>query len=369
MELQISVTAPQRDAEGNLINLFTPKPRMSLTLPSAESGLLHIPVTPQLPTRPGNGYTVLVHPAVSVPERFAQIRSLDGGPPPSMLGISPFRMAVLSDIAFGADTQASNKLRVSFDVLPGRLPPRSEEPLPRYEALWTVRDLQQEQAKARAMASEALRFANSLTRTNVYQPLWDRTKNSFGDAGIPLHPGEVTFITKLLVYVMEDGLELESEFSLAEGKWFDRLCWLMAHNPDIIHDIPQLVKILYTAVVHDAVQLGFHMISHASKADFGADEEQRVYAERVVGALEGQVPLALEHIYLPLVMGGTLVTAQVTTSDENPWTSLGQLKEAQQGRISLAGAEQSAFREVFDILDVLIEKAQRNLWEMRIPRE
>lgn len=370
LNLQIAVNSPRRDDQGNLLSLFTPRPHLDLILPEAEAGLLHIPVTPQLPTPSTGTYTIEIQIAVKdSPEHYTQVRSFEPGPPPNMLAISAFRMAVLSDIAFAADAEATDTLHVTFEILPGHFPPRQNEPMPRYESLWTTGDLEQEQKQARSMASEALRFSHSLGRQAIYEPLWDRTKNTFGDGGVPLHPGEIMYITKILTYVMEDGLDKEDNFSLAESRWFKRLCWLMAHNPDTLNNTNQLIRILYPDIVHDAVLLGFSMIPTSVKVDFGDETEQATYATRLVGALEGQVPLILEYIYVPLVMAGTLLAAQVTFPGENPWHSLERLKEAQQGRISLAGADQAAFHEVFDILDQLVEKAQRTLWELRIPRD
>ncbi|MBN1681789.1 MAG: hypothetical protein JW966_16030 [Anaerolineae bacterium] len=366
LDVQMAVQLPQHDRGGNLVNIFTPKPRLKITLPAAEIGILHIPVTPHPPTQLGATYDLSIDLTVEKPDRLNLVRPPSGGHQPNLLSISPFRLAVLRDITFSAKSRHTNQINVSFDVLSGRFPPRSDEPMPRYEALWTISNLEQEEAKAQEMAGEALRFAHSLTRQNAFEPLLQRTKDVFGDGGMPLHPGEAMFISKVLTYVIEDGLDLEPGFSLVDGNWFKRLCWLMAHTPDALNNTDHLINLLYSAVMRDAVMVGFWMVGQDTKADFGDEQERLSFTNRLIAAVEGRRPFALEHVYVPLVMSGTLMTARMAVTGENPWHSLNLLREARNGRVRLADA---SFQEVFDILDRLMNRAERLLREMQIPRE
>lgn len=364
--IQLTIRTALHDAEGNLANFFTPKPRMTLKIGAAECGLLHIPITPQLPTHPGNGFPLTVQIGVQKPEAFLQVRATTGAAKPDMLALSPFRVAVLREVKFTAQAAAPNQLRTAFDVLPGRFPPRPEQPQPRYESLWTTRDLGEKEEQAKAIAGEALSFAKTLSRTTIAAPLLEQTRALYGDAGMPLHPAEATLITKPLVYVMEDGLDLEQGFSRAEGAWFKRLCRRMLENREVVHDLDSLIPALYTAAVQDAVLMGFKMVMHDTGADFGDGLEQADYALKLVTALEGGGPLGLEHIYVPLVMSGLILHGRVVLPGEKQWNTLDELKEARDGRKKLADA---SFSEVFDILNLLIERAERLLRETRVPRK
>jgi hypothetical protein len=323
-------------------------------------------VTPQLPTRPAGGYTIAVHIAVQKPDSFLRVRPIMGGPKPSLVAISPFRVAVLREVKFGAQLESLNQLRVAFDVLPGRFPARSEQAQLRYEPLWTVSEMSEKEDQAKAMASEALSFSKTFTRMTVAKPLLECTKTLYGDAGMPLHPAEAVFISKALVYVLEDGLDLEPGFSRTEGAWFKRLCQLMAEDRSLIDDIDTLIDRLYTAVLQDAVLVGFKMVSHDTRADFGDGLEQADYALRLVSLLESGSGVGLEHIYVPLVMAGTMLHGRLVLPNEKQWHNLDELKEARNGRISLADA---AFGEVFNLLNTLIERAERLLKETRVPRK
>jgi len=365
LPLALTVRLPLQDAHGELANFFTPRPRPALALPPGECGLLHIPITPQLPTRPGLGYTVEVQIRVQKPASCLQVRSPAGGPEPSLLALSPFRLTVLRGVNFGAEG-GGDTLRAAFDVLPGRFPPGDELAPPRYEALWSVRDLGQEEAALAAVAGEAQRFARTLAPDLTFPLLLERTRALYDGAGLPLHPAEAHFIAKLLAYVLYNGLDLEEGFALATSAWFRRLCRLFATGSEATNNPDQLIPLLYTGAVYDAALLGLHMVRMETGADFGDADEQRDYAARLVAALEGREPLGLEHVYVPLVLAGVIVHARLIAPGEKLWRSLDQLREARNGRIKLAG---SAFGEVFDLLNLLLERSEALLAQTKVPRK
>lgn len=364
LPLQISIRTPNRDDKGKKLNFAVPRSRFSVTLPPGDCGLIHLPVTPKAPTPPGGSYPIHVQIAAQAPNNFNLVRPLTGGLRPSLLAISPFRLAVLSDINFSARRVDTHQIKVSYDVLPGNFPRQSGEPEQRYVPLWTLRDHQKEQERVQTVADEARRTIQAIPRNFMMTVLEEHTADVFGDAGMPLHPGEARFITKLLTYVLEDGLELERGFSLSASAWFKRLCQLLADDPNVANSEVHLLQLLYSAALQDAAMVGFQIVAFHVSANFGGPEERADYAGKLVSVVERRIPAALEHVYLPLVMAGAVLIAQITTSGENPWESLAMLKEARNGRVSLAGA---AFREVFDILDQLIERAENLLTEMRIP--
>jgi hypothetical protein len=282
-----------------------------------------------------------------------------------MLSISPFRMAVLRDIHFVANNHGADSLGVTFDILSGNIPTPSSEVKPRYEALWTTHNLEQELDKIKAMSGEAMRFANGFMRDQIHPLLLKHTTAIFGDTGMPLHPAEALFITKILTYVLEDGLSLEAGFSVEGSHWFQQLCRLIAYNPAATKNLDGLLKLLYNDVVYDAVMLGFSILAHDAKEDFGSEQEQIDYATKAVAALAGRIPIGLEYAYVPLILAGIILAPRLTTLNENPWHSLAALKEARDGRNNLAG---DAYREVFDILNNMIAKTERFLWETKVPR-
>lgn len=366
LTVKLALRTPTRTAEGGLLNFFTPRPRLSFTLPGGDCGLLHLPVVPQLPTPAGKRYSLRIDIAVEKPDVFRPVRPPSGGEPPRQWAIPAERLEALRAIPFGAKQPGEHQLGGQFAVRPGEITTIPTPPQPRYEPLWTVKNLAEEQQELQAMAGEALRFARGLDRGAVHVALLELTQNVFSDAGQPVHPGEAIFITKALAYAASDGLELEEGFALAEGRWFHRLCRLMTDDPGVVNDLDRLLELLYTAILHDAVRLAFNVVGRNTGVDFGDSAEQADYAARLVAALETEGEAAPEHVYVPLVLAGVLLNAIVTRPGENPWRSLDTLREAREGRRSQVG---EGFDEVFDILDILIGKATQLLREMHIPPE
>ncbi len=324
-------------------------------------------MTPQLPTPTGQHYPVSISVAVEKPAAFLQVRPTDGGSAPSMLALSPFRLAVLREINYAAYESEPGKLDVSFEVLPGRFPPEASPPQPRYESLWTLRDLQPGADPDEMTAAEALTVSLILTRDTVAAPLLRRTEALYAEAGIPLHPGEAIFITRMLTYVIEDGLDQEQGFSRAGSHWIERLGRLLGQEPGVAGNLDRLIRLLYTAIVQDAAMLAFKLIAYEiTRADFGDVFEQTDYTTRLVSVLEGRAPASLEHVYVPLVLGGVLIQGRLFLPGEKPWRSLNQIRQARSGRVKLAG---SGFKEVFTILDTLTERSERLLRERKIRRD
>src|SRR5450432_3524308 len=365
IQVDLTVQLPRKDSQGNRMSLITPKDEIKVTLQGGETGLLHMPIVPHLPTVASQnnilGVTVKMRPA----RGYRVVRHVHGGRTATALNMSPFRLNILREVAFTARTREKdpNTLLGSFNVISGQVenvPPGEVH----YETLWTVKELPSEAARYAQMAIKAERFASTLSRTQVAEPLRAITEQRFAQAGLPLHPGEVAFITKTLIYVMEDGLDLEDGFSLSDGRWFNRLTGVVT-DQYIVEDPDRLVGFLFTAVVHDAVMLGLHIVERNTHQKFGDDNEHEAYADEVVSALERQIPIDLGHVYLPLALAGVLLNAQIKLPHEELWTSIEQIREAWRGRQRLAD---STFEPVTKMLDSFLYEAEQFLYRSRVPK-
>jgi len=142
--------------------------------------------------RPARGYRI--------------VRHVHGGRTATALNMSPFRLNICERLLLQPyPRKGSQHAPGTFNVIAGQVenvPPGEV----RYETLWTVKELPSEAARYAQMAIKAERFASTLSRTQVAEPLQSITEQRFAQAGLPLHPGEVMYITKALIYAMEDGL-------------------------------------------------------------------------------------------------------------------------------------------------------------------
>jgi len=368
-QVNVDVRLPRRDAAGRRLSFFLPKKQIRLTLGPGEVGVLYLPVVVQPPTSAARGYPVQVQVQVQASGAARRVRAPGLGRPPSVLDVSPFRLEVLRDVPFSGKGPQPGQLRTHIDVIPGKVRPGLFNPTSRYDTLWTARDYRRDQERLAEVAALGERVALDFTRGNVFYPLEKATRERFADVGLPLHPGESLFIARALTYVFEDAYQYQYEeaFGLRDMRWFQWLCSLLAQDEDVANrDRGELAIAFYEGAVYDAVRVTLPMVQLSARQHYGSSEEHRRYAEKVVQALQGVLPMDISYAYLPLIMGGVLLNLRLALRDENPWESLDLLDEARRGRARLLG---TSIQPLMLTLDGLMQRAREMLAQSRVPRE
>ena len=372
LQVKISLRLPSRDKKGNQVFMEAGKTTMTIGLRPGEVGVLRIPIAAHPPTPAGMGYPVQVAVRYSSPGNSIKVRPPDGGPPPSVLTISPFRLQVLRDIEF--ITKRSPKtpdfITATFDLAPKRLPrPDADSLKPKYDTLWASEQMKEEEKLARARIGEARQIALGLGHTTSYWDLLDEVKERFAKQNMPLHPGEIAAISKIMAYTVDEAPELEKQMSVESTHWFRTLCQVLAHNGDL-HALPRgelLAKYVFDAILFDSIGMGFHVLQPKVKDQLGNSQERLNYANRVLTWFAGYGEPDLSYVYLPLVLSGLVVYRLVTLNiRENPWVMIDDLTEAMQGRQRLEGSEESTI--IFRMLDDLLEEQRRIVRSQRIER-
>jgi hypothetical protein len=369
MQIKVGVQLPTEDKKGRPVVMDIPKKTLSLGLRPGEVGVLRTPIVPRPPTQPGSRFPVRVAVRFRTPKPGRRVRPFSGGPPPNILSISSFKLQVLRDVQFSAETwhHSTDILTTYFDIAPRIMPDIPRDLKARYESLWTHEELPDVRELAQARIEDARRVANSLTRTAVYGPLRDAIDERFALRGQPLHPGEATAIAKMMTYTLDEGLELEPGFSVEESQWFKTLCQMLAYD-ETIEDLSKgqlVVQYLFEAALFDAIMLGFGVIQPRVKEDLGDQNERAQYANRVLSWLAGQGEPDLSYVYLPLVMGAFLINELANVKPENPWTMIDLMREALRGRRRLFTGEKVA---LFNMTADLLAMGEEMLRRARIAR-
>jgi hypothetical protein len=364
MQIKVGVQTPTEDKQGRVVVMDVARKTISLGLRPGEVGALRVPIVSRPPTPPGTGYPVRVAVRYRIPRPGRRVRPYSGGPPPTILSISPFKLQVLREIRFSAETwhQSTDILTTFFDIAPRVMPDLHQDLRARYESLWTHEALGDLRELALARIEAARRVATGLTRTNVYHPLTAVIEERFAARGLPLHPGEVIAIAKMMTYTLDEGLELEPGFATEESQWFRTLCQILAYDENL-EDLDRgelATQYLFESALHDAVLLGFGVIEPRVREDLGTQTERVDYANRILSWLSGQGEPDLSYAYLPLIMGAILVNELANVKPENPWTMLDLLREALRGRARLFTGEKIViFNMTADLLDVGEEMLRR----------
>jgi hypothetical protein len=362
-QVMVTIQLPRKDRQGRRISLVTTKNVFAFEMQPAEVGLLHIPIVPHLPTQPGEGNPISARVDVRPAKSYNLVRLLQGGRPPALLNLSPARLNILRQLGFSGASQEPGVLSTTFDISP-RQPgtTQTENVPPRYEALWRVKELAEEQAKYAALAEKAQRFARIFTPATIMDSMIAIATHRYHQIGLPLLPGECLAISKALVYAMLDGTD--TTFKLTERRWFQRLV-IALEDETLSGDLRKLIAALYPAIVHDAARMGLSAVERASGESLGSPREHLTFADDLVSVLEGQNQGGLVHIYLPLALFGILLNAQIVGPRENPWVSLSQFDEARKNRLQSADSQEEV---IFDFLDKFIDIAGQYLIKANIPK-
>ncbi|MBZ0296544.1 MAG: hypothetical protein K8L99_28545 [Anaerolineae bacterium] len=369
MQIKVGIQMPKEDRKGNPIVMDIAKKILTVGLRPGEVGVLHIPMVPRPPTKAGTHLPVRVAVRYRIPGPGKPVRPQTGGAPPSILGISSFKLQALRDVSFAAHTwgQSTDIITTYFDIAPKILPALNQNIKARYESLWTYEEMETEREIVLAKVNDAYRVANGLTRHSIYDALLDAIDERFALRDLPLHPGEAQAIAKIMTYTLDEGLTLEPGFELEESRWFQTLCQLLAHDEEV-EDLPRgilAVDYLFDAALYDAVLLAFGVIKPKVDEDLGNHSEQLGYANRILNWYVGQESADLSYAYLPLVMGGIVVNLMATKTDDNPWYMIDYLNEALRGRARLFTGESVA---IFKITRKLLEDADDTLRRARVNR-
>ncbi len=371
LQVKVSLRMPSRDKKGNPVVMEAGKSSVTITMSPGEVGLLRMPFTVNPPTSSNKGYPVQVSVRHKSDNTALKVRPPDGGPPPSVLSISPFRLQVMKDIDFVTKIMGSQEsVTVSFDLAAKRLPPPDLSTLqPKYETLWASEQMKEEEKLARARINEARQIALGLGNPTSYWALLEQVDERFAARDMPLHPGEAAAIAKMMAYTVDEAPELETQISVESTRWFRTLCQVLAHNEDI-HDLPRgelLAHHVFDAILFDTIGMGFHVLQPKVKEKLGSAEERLNYANRMMTWFAGYGDPDLTYIYLPLVLGGIVISRLVTLDVRlNPWILVDDLTEAMHGRQSLMGDDDDSI--IFTMLNELLEEQHRVIRSQRIER-
>ena len=214
LNVNLQLLLPHKDKEGNRVSFFSPRVKFNQPLESLEVGLLLLPVIVQPPTPEDASYPVLVDFAIEMPADAKVIRPPIRDYPTNFLCVSPYRLMVLREIEFSARERKEGELAATVSVVSGRVPLAQDTTPSKYESLWTVEELEKENEAAEKQLPDARTFANRISRFLVMEPLLELIARRFDTADMPLFPGETLMITKLMTYVLDEGLSLEKGFEL-----------------------------------------------------------------------------------------------------------------------------------------------------------
>ncbi|MCA9894587.1 MAG: hypothetical protein KC615_16485 [Anaerolineae bacterium] len=366
VQIRLDIELPTRLPDGQMLNARLPKSEINELIPPGAVCVMHVPITVVAPVVDIN-IPIRVTMRITNQPKNQPIRPEQGGPPPSVLAISPFKAQVLKDVAYlPSDERTNHRHQVVFHLSPQKMPPVATPPQYQYEVLWSEVQAERETEMARQHLDLAQRVATSKDLT--WEALGRATEERFASYGMPLHPGEVQMIARALAYVVEKAPERERSLPLQNMRWFRTLCQLLVQDKSLAEKPRSelVANELYDAVIYDAILMGFRLVQPRARLNLGHFGERSVYADRMMAWLQGSAKPDLSYIYVPLVMMGIVVIRQVQHRDMgNPWRAVKQIQEALRGRERLGGGVPVI---IFDAMQDLLKQTEEELQRTGYPR-
>ena len=146
-----------------------------------------------------------------------------------------------------------------------------------------------------------------------------------------------------------------------------------------------LIAALYSAVIADAGQLGYTLLSqHLGQSNIngtmtsrlpratkplqsplGLPEEQSAHIVEISDALNRMVPLDLTHVYWPLALAGVMQHVLIRGPKENLWTTLEEMRIAWRSR-NVNGLPHASVMS--NLMTDALQNAEQTLTRLRMPR-
>ncbi len=325
--------------------------RTDVPLQPAEVGEVTIPIACARQAEPGE-YVVPVTVSARFESRGLYVRSQknEGQLGDTLLSFTTgMALSATMGLGFVARTQAEQELPILVEGEPQVGP--SPDLTPTFLSHWTVDDLPI-QGKARQYVNDQRVYLQpKLTRQALYMAFLEEGRDRCTDAALPLHIGEAIFLAKILTFT--------SEYFLRQPDWQDVIL-VPAYSLAYRYNLPTgdpvflVTRADYARVTRLAIALSFGMLRKRLGRDVWTMEEQVAVADLVQDRVERGGVLPAEFLYLPLLLGGLMVAAEVQMPGEKLTQSLGLLAQARQKR----SAELAENRELMVLLDKLLSVAR-----------
>ncbi len=321
--------------------------RTDVPLKAAEVGQLTIPITCTVETEPGTYHLPLTFGAKSR-TRGLYIRSQKtaGQLGQSLLSFTTgLELASTTSLGFTARTMPEQGLSLQVSGPPQAAPP--PDLTPTFVSNWTIDDLAFVGKARQHVNDQRLYLQPQLARQSLYMAFLEESQARFKDAGVPLHIGEAVFVSKILTFAVEYFLKQPDRQDVVLVPPY-----MLAYRYNLPMDDPVflIVRADYARIARLAISLSFGLLRQRLKRDVWTKEEQLALADLVSDRVERGGILPAEFLYLPLLLGGLLVTNQVQMPGEKPLQSLNLLKTARQQR----AAQLAPNPELVSILDRLL---------------
>lgn len=393
-DVNLQITAvlqiPPKDMKNKEGKFLIKNDRLSITLHPAETGYLVLPVSSQLDTAPGD-YRIGIEFDVKPLDKPRRVRQKPEDKKAvnlhyyfSLTEESLNQLSALKSLTFTAEKRGmfSRGVEAPFRLATGKeIKPFRRNP--EWVSLWSLgTDTDVRPLLERYHTVLTQKVLPQMTAFQLYQPLYNSTRDRIYIAGYQISDVEIHYIVKLMVEVLQlsaQGLTQElypgenmyrvagtikkgwptDGSPIALPNWCRKLLYTIGFDNRVLENpIEALSRPLYEDLMRDAIWHGFKLLHAATNTDLGSDDDIRAYSNQIIKALwEPDVSLDFLDVHMPLVLGGLLVDERVKMASENKFDYLHELLNMYETRAQEYGEDMALFFELGEYLvDGLLQK-------------
>jgi len=267
----------------------------------------------------------------------------------------PQGMHITQIAPWGFEVQKTPKQTLALTVGPAGKPPEGADLKPAFTLIWTPADWDLISEARQEVNERRIHIAPEVTAEALYLPFMQESQTYFGDSGVQLHIGEAIFLAKILTYTVT--------YLMANADWQDCLlvpiyAFALAQDNSTDDVFWLLTQLGYTHVVELAIAISFALVEDALGRELWSGAEQRPVREYITECLGNGATLPAEFLYLPLILGGIVISDQLMLEDEDLEESLRLLGKSKAEREDLfADPDLAMLNDAFDRL--LAKQARR----------
>jgi hypothetical protein len=223
-----------------------------------------------------------------------------------------------------------------------------------YQSMWDEDHLDLFKRASREIDLRQNKFKEELSDEALYVALYSESTSRFADVGLPLRIGEAITLAKILTYSCRFFLN-----NSIRRKGLLVPIWERALDADF--DTADPVNVLrivgYDHILRLAIAMSFGMVAQAVGRQPWTLTERQAVAHHVVENVKIGQTTEEDFLYLPLLMGGTLISSRVMMHGEQVQHSLALLEKAYHSRSNLFADEEMA--QAKNIYDRILRRARQ----------
>jgi hypothetical protein len=360
VDVTVTLHFPEKDKAGQKDRFISSQRRIAVTLKGGEVGYITLPMITLADTAPATDYTIGIEVETKPLSAGDVIRAEGLGDPFDPAVLPPMQAGIaeeLHELNFNmhAHTRGLINSRTIIEttliVEAGQMGhiPRHH---PGWFSLWTLADTNNITLLIEKFGDPfQQKVLPALKVERLFVPLGQRLVGLFQQSGYGLSKVEAKTATRLLVAtllaalgqsgpIQVGSLDVLSSIrahkrSIRRGtsrkmvfdetaatqillpRWAEKYMRLMCKEPRIANaPVKVIAEILFDELLFDAMVYGLRLIARDSGADLGTEDEMIAYSEQMVTRLRDHQPMDFGYAYLPLILGGVIVTDQVLLPEE-----------------------------------------------------